>query len=234
MRASQFLLATASVAALSAGVALAAGLPIASVSGDTGSFPIRSGAKILYDQNSNDAGYRIIAQNLTSGYTTGAYWNQAADDFVVPKGHIWRIRRVDVTGWYFSDGSRPAKSAGPATSESVVFYRNNKGTPGAIVRNGAFISLHGTESNGSFAIALPRNGLRLQAGTYWVSVVINMSFVQGGFWGWEVNSVRHGHEAVWQNEGDGFGTGCTTWETLENCWHVGPDFMFDLSGKIVE
>jgi hypothetical protein len=36
---------------------------------------------------------------------------------------------------------------------------------------------------------------------------------------------------VWENPGDGWGTGCTTWTNMQSCWgslNPGPDFEFVL------
>ena len=72
-------------------------------------------------------------------------------------------------------------------------------------------------------------------GTYWVSVQANMDFALGGEWGWETSTVTNGSPAAWQNPGDGFGTGCTSWGVEIVCVPVGgPDKMFALKGKAQE
>src|SRR6476659_10127457 len=96
------------------------------------------GSKTLYDQNKDDGERAILSQNVDD--------SQAADDFVVPNGHTWMIKEVDVTGVYF-DGS------GPADSENVFFYRNKGGLPGNLVV--ACPNQNGAENGfGSFAIVL--------------------------------------------------------------------------------
>ena len=212
------LLTAASVIALCAGGVLAAGLPLRSFS-NANPFNDPHGAKLLYNQNSNDEGNAINSQNFSRTFST--YNDQAADDFVIPKAQTWKIREVDVTGVYFS-------GSGPATSENVVFYQDNNGMPGNPVTKGTFDSLKGS-GGPNFTIILPGKGLKLNAGHYWVSVVANVDYVNAGEWGWEVNSVQHGNQAMWQNPNRGLG-GCRTWGTIENCLGFGPDLMFDLRG----
>lgn len=217
------LLLGASVLALCAGGAAAAVLPAVSFSGKINPSPILRGAKVLYNQNSNDAGDGINSQNFTGG-TSSSYTDQSADDFVIPQGQTWRVTEVDVTGAYFN-------GSGPATSENVIFYKSKYGMPGVPITNGMFTNLDGT-GGPDFAIVLPGRGLKLRAGHYWVSVIANMAFDSRGEWGWEVNSVQRGKQAMWQNPGGGFHV-CQTWGTIESCVSSpGPDLMFDLRGRV--
>jgi hypothetical protein len=201
--------------------ALAGGVALAAAPTTAATITIPKTAKILYSQNSNDSGTFIESQNFTSG-SNASDDNQAADDFVVPKGRSWAITGVDVSGVFYID-------AGPATSETVIFYENRKGKPGKPVRKGIFADLNGTNNAGNFAVTLPGKGVTLKPGTYWVSVVANMDFPVQGQWGWKVNSVQHGNPAVWRNPNGGFGV-CTSWDTLADCGATGPDVMFDLRG----
>lgn len=113
-------------------------------------------------------------------------------------------------------------------SENVFFYKDMNGVPGALVKNGSFQNLKGT-GGPSFTIPLSALGLKLHSGRYWVSVVANVDYIDNGEWGWEVNGVQHGSQAMWQNPNDGFGA-CPTWGTIETCLGFGPDLMFDLKG----
>ena len=74
----------------------------------------------------------------------------------------------------------------------------------------------------------------MRAGHYWVSVVVNCNY--GGScleWGWEVTHTINNDPAGWEQPGNGAGTGCTTFNTLENCFgsSYAGDFMFELQGK---
>ena len=190
--------------------------------GNDSAFSILKGAHVLYNQNSDDAGVSVNSQNYTSG--SSRYDDQGADDFVVPKSKNWTITEVDVTGVYY-------QGSGPATSENVIFYKDKKGIPGDPVAKGTFNGLGGT-GGPDFALVLPGKGLTIKPGRYWVSVIANMSFYpEGNQWGWEVNPVRHGKQAMWRNPQGGFGS-CTTWGTIERCADSsGPDFMFALRGS---
>lgn len=183
--------------------------------------PIRD-ATLLYDQNNNYAGQYISSQNYTSG-TFSSYNNQAADDFVVPNGSTWRILEVDVSGTYFN-------GSGPAASETVIFYKNYRGAPGRVI--GTFSNLNGSTDAGNFSISMPGKGIRLRSGKYWVSVIVNMNYQAYGQWGWNVNALQNGKQAMWQNPGGGFGY-CSTWCTIESLGFSGPDLMFALKGRIL-
>jgi hypothetical protein len=215
------LLAAASIIVLCAG-ASASGVSSVTNSGQSASVVTLKQAKLLWNQNSNDANSQVDSQNFTGG-SSSSFSCQGADDFVIPKGRTWAVTEVDVTGKYFN-------GSGPATSENIVFYKDTwKGMPGKPVRNGAFTNLNGI-GGPDFAMVLPGKGLKLKAGHYWVSVIANVSFNVAGEWGWEVNGVQHGDQAMWQNPGGAFHV-CQTWGTIEGCANTqGPDFMFDLRG----
>lgn len=215
------LLTAASVIALCAGNSWA-GMPAGSF-GTVTQFPITDRAKILYNQNSNNESSYILSSEFTCGSYTFAYSAYGADDFVIPKGRTWTVKQVDVTGQFFN-------GSGPATNLNVTFYKDGHGKPGNPVKNGTFTGL-ATTGQPNFTTTLPGKGLRLRAGRYWLSVFPDMDFVASvGEWGWELNSVQHGKAAMWENPGDGFGTGCTTWDTLQNCLARTGDLMFDLKG----
>src|SRR5215469_3261648 len=109
------LLLGTSLLALCAASASLARPPTPSFAGKFNPFKSLRTAKMLYNQNSSDAGGYIDSENFTSGQTQ--YNDQGADDFVVPIGLTWRVTEVDVTGVYY-------RGSGPATSENVIFYKN--------------------------------------------------------------------------------------------------------------
>src|SRR2546423_12330550 len=94
------LLPATGVLALTAGSAIAGSRPSVAVK-PTNVHPIQARASILYTQNSN-FGYGIDSQNFTSGTYSPTYNSAAADDFVIPKGKIWKVTEIDVTGVYFN------------------------------------------------------------------------------------------------------------------------------------
>jgi hypothetical protein len=221
------LLAAAAVVALSAGSAMAAGAkhPAMSTKGlaHTQAKPFHKVGPmdVLYDQNSNDSGIGIVSQNFESSFDQ--YDAQAADDFKVPHGSKWHVSEVDVSGVYFN-------GSGPAVSENVTFYHKGAhGLPGDLYKE--FDGLAGTDNGfGSFTIALPQ-AVRFHSGTWWVSVQVNMDFAAGGEWGWENRIDVIGKPAAWVNAGDGFATGCTTYQHETSCIADGQgDHMFTLQG----
>lgn len=180
----------------------------------------------LYDQNDNDSGVGITSQNFET--SLDAYDGQGADDFVVPAGiKKWKVKKVNVTGVYYN-------GSGPAVSENIFFYKDAGGLPGTLKSTQTVV---GTDNGlGSFSILLT-TPVALKPGHYWVSVQANMDFGVGGQWGWEGRTVQGGLDpAAWQNPGDGFGTGCTSWGVEVTClgdFGQGPDFMFSLQGKVI-
>jgi hypothetical protein len=182
------------------------------------------GVTVLYNQNSNvnwnDGG--INSQNYTSGILTSLDC-AAADDFVVPKNKKWTVTEVDITGIFYN-------GSGPATSENVVFYKDDHGKPGKAVRQGTF-QLDGADSDGSFVIGLPGRGLSLGPGRYWLSVVINCSFYGGcSEWDWATTYDIHGDQGMWERPKAG--DICSTWQPIPTCLGGSPqDFMFELRGK---
>jgi hypothetical protein len=144
-----------------------------------------------------------------------------ADDFTVPAGVTWGVMAVQVTGSYDF-------GPGPADSETVTFYRDAAGLPGPTIVS---FTVNGTDTDGSFKMRLPTH-VRLRPGTYWISVVINMSYIPNGEWFWGGQTTQHGYPGAWRSPSDGYGTGCVTWHYLEDCGlHVGPDFAFALYGQ---
>jgi hypothetical protein len=215
-----FLLATSIIALCAGGVSAAPAARAGSPGGDL-PFRVSKNPKFLWNQNSNYAGNGVSSMNWTSCCTS--YADQAADDFVIPRGKKWTITEVDVTGAFFTGG-------GPPESENVFFYKNGNGTPGNPIKMGTYSGLNGSVTSGDFSITLPNGGLTLKAGHYWLSVVANMQASCCGEWGWYANSVQHGNRAVWRNPLGGQSVGCQTWDTIENCFGFGPDLMFDLKG----
>lgn len=215
------LLASTAVLALIAGSGPAASNPVSTAKPAT--FHLSAvPPSVLYDQNSN-FGTGIVSQNFSSSFYV--YDSAAADDFVIPAGHKWKIAEVDVTGAYYN-------GSGPADSEIVTFYTDRKGYPHAV--KGTF-TLNCTDSRGSFACTLPGKGQILSGGKsgrqYWVSVVANCDFITCGEWGWVQNTKIRKYEGVWENPHNGFGTGCTTWTRNSACFLMPGDYAFDLRGK---
>ncbi|HTT98976.1 MAG TPA: hypothetical protein VMF58_13065 [Rhizomicrobium sp.] len=227
------LLAAAAVVALSASGASAGTHKITSNAHATAKSQIHHWNKALnrsistlYDQNDDSQGYSDISQNFES--TFDQYDAQGADDFTVPAHTTWAISEVDASGLYFN-------GSGPARDFHVTFYKNHGGKPGAVVADIPDAS-YTDVGFGSPVINLGQKvKLKGKGGgkTYWVSIYANMDFEVGGEWGWGTRNDANGNDAQWQNPGDGFATGCTSWSEERDCLGDvgGVDHMFTLRGK---
>ncbi len=218
-------LGSAAAVALSAGNALAA---TPSVIGHGTPHKVISNAPglvALYDQTSDELSNGISSQNFGSGDT--GYDDQAADDFVVPAGHRWIIKEIDVSG--FNDGTKPA------TSLNVVFYRDYRGFPGHVAAECDNRSSAGYNGNGGYAIKLKIRTCalkpKLRAGHYWVSVVANQNYTTDGQWYWTLNGTIHNDAAVFESPGCGWSC-CDTWcDLFPNVLGYSADFAFTLKGR---
>jgi hypothetical protein len=155
------------------------------------------GGKVIIDQTAGSTGAGLLSQNFGSGYKT--YEQVAADAFKIRNGA--KVTAVVADGQYFN-------GSGPAASETVTFYKNGKGSPGKAIKSCTYTNVDGTDSNGAFTITLPK-ACTLQKGTYWVSVVANLTFRTGSEWGWLDATETGPYQAEYE---DPYGTGsCTTW-----------------------
>lgn len=181
-----------------------------------------SASTVLYDQTANDSTVGIISQNFEADLDV--YDNQAADDFTVPAGKSWTVSEVDANGSYFS-------GFGPAASVHITFYKQRSGRPepGTVVAD--FPALTCKDYFGSFSCKLPSH-VKLQAGTYWLSVQANLDFSAGGEWAWGSQTTVQGTPAKWQSPGDGFGMNCLKYRAENICFkNRQGDHMFKLLGR---
>jgi hypothetical protein len=184
------------------------------------------GRATLYDQNDDDAGGAVSAQNFEELFDL--FDDMAADDFAVPAGQAWRIEEIDLTGAYWA-----AQDPGPAESFNIEFLTDASGVPGVAVYAATIVPA--ADDEGSVVIRLEPAALLGPGADYWLSVQANMDFVTDGEWGWELRtSLGSEYVSKWQNPQDGFGTGCVTWGDTASCTALeGVDYMFRLGGLIV-
>jgi hypothetical protein len=184
-----------------------------------------SRAGTIWKNPTDDSGTGVVSQNFEAAYD--AFDAQAADDFKIPTGEIWKITEIDVTGVYFN-----CTTCGPAVSENVTFYENSgsRNLPGVVIKS--LTGVVGVDSGGSFAIKLP-SAVKLGKGHYWVSVQVNMDIGTSGEWAWENAHSPKRSPAAWKNPGDGLATECTTYVVEEICIPSGqgPSHMFVLKGS---
>jgi len=183
---------------------------------------------VLWDQYDNPATeppINIGSQGFEPAFD--ALDDQAADDFVLPDpgpGFGVFVTAVRVMGEY-SDGG------GPASSFNVYFYSNGADNlPGNLIAT--FLNLAYTGTPPDFTINLPYPPSLINGGTYWVSVQARQDFNPSGQWFWHNRTVQSNADAAWENPGDGYGTGCVTWNRKNVCMpdQVSPDQVFQILG----
>jgi len=123
-----------------------------------------------------------------------------------------------------------SEGGGPASSFNVYFYTNGAGNlPGTQIA--AFLNQPYTGTPPDFVI--PLSPFSLPSGTYWVSVQARQDFNPSGQWFWHNRTVQSGNaSAAWQNPGNGYATGCVTWNRKNACLpdQVWPDQVFQILG----
>lgn len=184
---------------------------------------------ILYNQMDNLSSAPIASQNYESGYDI--FDSQAADDFIVPTGiGYWRVSSIDVLGTY----NVPGGSSVHVDSVNVRFYAAaGSSLPKTLVYS-AVISPT-SDTGGAFVVDLKTPAI-LAPDTYWLSIQANMNYLpERKQWLWRQRSVQSNSASVWQNPGNAYGTGCTTWSPRVATCRVGdaPDLLFRLNGTVV-
>ena len=181
-------------------------------------------AIVFYDQYDNFGTSSFPSQDFETALDN--FDAQGADDFIVPSGEVWSLSEVDVYGDY---------SSGSAGSESfhVFIYQDAAGLPGPVVYT-ALNQNYTTSNNIDFVVTLTTPAL-LTEGVYWVSVQARMDYNGNDQWFWKDRTVQNNNPAAWQNPGDGFGSGCTTWAQRTSCLgSAGPDYVYRLVGEITD
>ncbi len=179
-------------------------------------------AAVLYEQYDNLGTSSFPSQDFETALDN--FDAQGADDFVVPAGETWNITEVDVYGDY---------SSGSAGSESfhVFIYQDAAGLPGPVVYT-ALNQSYTTTNDNDFVVTLSTPAF-LTEGVYWVSVQSRMDYNGNDQWFWKDRTQQNNNPAAWQNPGDGFGSGCTSWAQRISCLgSAGPDYVYRLIGDI--
>ena len=179
---------------------------------------------LLYDQFDSIGANCWTAQNFETDFD--AYDSEMADDFTIPAGEQWTIEQVLLLGVYYN-----CAPCGPAASVHITFYNDAAGMPGTVAA-GPYDIVPTLDTLGSYILDVTAAPI-LTEGPYWVGVYVNMDYLVGGQWGWCENDILHGYNAMWQNPGGGFLTGCATWGVPATCFAdptSGPDFLFQLYG----
>jgi hypothetical protein len=159
--------------------------------------------------------------------------SQAADDFTVGEGQVWTVTGVDVFGL--------AQAGSGTDTAKVTIYSDAGAAPGSSLLSQAGIGLTGggtcSAGNSCNFTAPVANSPGLEPGTYWLSVQAAGPVA----WRWAVTppGTTYGAPAVWQNPGNAFGTGCTTYSPLLDCGALiaaddGRDLIYRLNGTLAD
>jgi hypothetical protein len=184
-------------------------------------------AAVLVDQMNNQGEHAVGSTNQMAPNDNKD--TQAADDFIVDaasKG--WSIDKVEVAG-----------GPGPVLSGVTVFiYPNASGLPSDTPLATRTVLPSSGLSDGNFVMTLDPP-VKLDPGTYWLSVQANAAEVTDDFWAWEQRTVQFNNIWAFRNPGDFYSTGCKTWTSSNICYPPfpgappEPDLMFRLSGTTV-
>ncbi|TDR23161.1 hypothetical protein [Marinicella litoralis] len=198
----------------------------AGVGGQAGTF--NGGPAVLYDQTgAAPNGNGSPDQNFEAGFD--AYDGFIADDFVVTDADGWLITQVNTVGTY--------STTGPATSTNVSFHADAGGSPDPTPIAGCDFPAATilSDTGGSFVIDLGA-GCVVPQGTAWISHQTNLDFGAGGQHFFSGTATISGSEGHFLNPGDGFGTGCTTFQPAGSVCGTGGgaahDFLFSVSGSV--
>lgn len=174
----------------------------------------------LYNQTANWGLGLSSTQNFEAAYDV--YDAEGADDFVVTWADGWNIEQIGAIAGYWG-------GTGPAASINLALYSDGSGMPGSAIctyMNNPYTD----DGANNFLMDVSGSPCYLPAGTYWVSLQGNLDFAVGGQFGWGTETVQTGAEGVWQNPGDGFGNGCTSWTPRSGCGYTELDYSFLLNG----
>ncbi len=176
----------------------------------------------LYNQTLTPSGdLKVSTHFFEIGYET-TYSCEAADDFVCDDQ--WTITKVFALGGFYNG------SVNPQTFHVVIYADDNPdgNYPGTELYN----TYNTVDTNGTTGFTIPiEDEVVLPAGHYWISVYANTE-LGNAQWGWKPSTGPYNYEAVWENPGDGFGTGYTTWTPITTVWQgtTETDFSFALFG----
>ena len=167
----------------------------------TGPIPSAGEQALLYSQISNPSGGGAAAQDFEAAYD--AYDCYVGDDFQVTWADGWQIEQIHAPGSY--------SLAGPALGIVYGFYGDAGGFPASTLCSGTASIV--SDNAGDILSQLPSVCILPVAGTYWVSVAARLDYSAGGQWYVSAEAATTGSIAHWYNPGDGFGNGCTTWNS---------------------
>ena len=188
---------------------------------------------VLWDQTNHNNGTYTSTSNY--GPSLAAFASEAADDFQVPGTVFWHISTVTLIGQYV-DGSTNSL-------ESVllqVYGDAGTGLPGTLIASQTFASGSiGGLSTGILVVTFA-TPISVGPGHYWLGAQSKRVVTSGdqSQWVWNESSQKLLSESAWQQPGNAYGTGCTTWKPRITVCHrpsnsTNPDLVFKLEGTSV-
>ncbi len=189
------------------------------------------GPTVLFDQTgAPPQGNGAPDQNFEAAYDI--YDAVIADDFEVTDALGWNITQVATVGTY--------STTGPAASVNISFHADATGSPdptpipGCDFPGATILS----DNSGAFVVDLGA-GCVVPQGTAWMAQQTNLDFAVGGQHFFSNTTTIAGSEGHAINPGDGFGSGCTTFQPAGSVCGFGnggtttpTDFLFSVSGAI--
>jgi len=182
---------------------------------------------VLWDQTGQYGYWAFPDQDFEAAFDT--YDAEGADDFLVTFPNGWDINQINILGFY-------SPGPGPAQATSVAVYPDAGGTPAAAPICDYPLLGTFTDYGGAFLIPLP-TPCSVGPGTYWVSHSARQDVVPFGQHFWVTSTSGNLNDAVWRNPGNGFGTGCTDWDSILTCFPdedpplVASDWIFQIVGQ---
>ncbi|MEW7277473.1 T9SS type A sorting domain-containing protein [Aquimarina sp. 2201CG1-2-11] len=142
---------------------------------------------ILVPENKEFIGFGITSINNTRTKIS----QENADDFIIPEGETWNIKRIFARGFIFSPQTK--------TTTSVIIYANNDGKPGEEIYNSGPLDKESSNTVDTRLVVLPET-LTLASGTYWVSVYDNTDTTNNisslfDNWYWRLGKNNFGYES---------------------------------------
>ena len=177
--------------------------------------PVRQGAPgsaagdgVCFTTDGTDTGTAIPSDDYSDPGFEVYDSEGAADIRVGPRGCT--IRSIDTIGSY-GDGS------GPADSMDVRIYRasTRHHRPGRLLVEQDDLAYTDAGPGGSLSPILDAP-IPLSHGTFWITVVANVTFSTGSQWGWEASTDVVRNADQWRNPGGGFGV-CEHWGDTASC-----------------
>ncbi|MEX2595565.1 MAG: T9SS type A sorting domain-containing protein [Salibacteraceae bacterium] len=133
-----------------------------------------------------------------------------ADDFTVPSGETWYLDSLYIGGQY---------SAGATATSGLIIhiYEDDAGDIGPLVFSDTINNNLDFYGDGDLR-PYWETPIEISSGTYWLALQARKDFGGGGGqWYWTREGSLTGYLPKWQNPNNGFGSGCTSWITSQNC-----------------